>query len=426
MRVHKNRGTGKYFSGFLRLLAVVRRSIIHMPRLSTDRLRAASPAPGVIHTGAMPAIMKASTRSDLLAAVPAMLGYTPTDSIVFVAFQGTRSCGAMRFDLPRAGSKAINSRIASTIVGMLCKLPSVDAVVGVIYTTDSFATTVTAPHRELAEVFRRRLEQSGFEIRGLLCQATDGWASYGHPFPAGGHDLAELQALALPASLHNRPPSGDQATAGTVPDADPSAIARFADSLAQLRSLFAVVADAPPMDPESLDPAVDALLDIPRLAETALWWTPSEELANSPLLVLALQGPPNRDLVMLQWATCLDVGDALDAQANGEPMIGDFSEDDLGNLMFGVGPRPNPERILRGIALLSRMLSCTTGLERLPLLTMLAWLNWAVGLGSRAGAFIEQACTLDPDYGMARALAAMFENNPLPEWAFSGPTPRDY
>lgn len=376
----------------------------------------------------MPAVVKTPTRADLLATVPAMLGYTPTDSIVFVAFRGIRSCGAMRFDLPHGTSKTINSRIASTIVGMLCKLPGVDAVVGVIYTSDSFTGSVAAPHRELAEVFRRRLEQSGFEVRGLLCQAADGWASYGHPFPAGGHELAELQNSTAAAAVarHERPPVGDQATAGTVADADPAEIARFAASLDELRDLFEIVAAGPPMDPDTLHPAIEALLDIPRLAETALWWTPSEELANSPLLVLALQGPPNRDLVMLQWATCLDVGDALAAQANGDPLVSPFSAADLGDLMFGVGARPNPERILRGIALLSRMLSCTTGAERLPLLTMLAWLNWAVGFGSRAGAFIDQASILDPDYGMAQVLATMFANYPLPEWAFSGPTPGDY
>jgi len=385
----------------------------------------------------MPANVQTPTRADLLATVPGLLGYTPTNSIVFVPFRGTRSCGVMRFDLPASGSKTINSRIASTIVGLICKLPDVDAVVGVIFTSARFASTgsvstgftlrrsavpESVPHRALAEVFRSRLEQSGFEIRGLLCQAADGWASYDHPYPPGGHDLGELADSAIAATIHDRPAAGNQLSAGTVADADPNSIARFAASLAAFRGLIALL----PQDAVSIDPALETLLDLPRLAEKALWWTPEEELSNSALLVLALQGPSNRDQVMLQWATCLKVGDALAAQANGEPLPTAFTDDDLGNLMFGVGARPNPERILRGIALLSRMLSCTTGKDRLPLLTMLAWLNWAVGFGSRAGAFIDQARTLDPDYGMAQVLATMFANWVLPEWVFTGPTSGDY
>jgi hypothetical protein len=58
---------------------------------------------------------------------------------------------------------------------------------------------------------------------------------------------------------------------------------------------------------------------------------------------------------------------------------------------------------------------------RAPLLTMLAWLNWALGLGSTAGLFIEQARAIDPRYGLAELLDSMLHNGMLPEWAFDPP-----
>ena len=47
-------------------------------------------------------ILKAAQASEFLAAIPALIGYTPTASAVVVPFRGNRTAGAMRFDLPDA------------------------------------------------------------------------------------------------------------------------------------------------------------------------------------------------------------------------------------------------------------------------------------------------------------------------------------
>jgi uncharacterized protein DUF4192 len=52
---------------------------------------------------------------------------------------------------------------------------------------------------------------------------------------------------------------------------------------------------------------------------------------------------------------------------------------------------------------------------------MLAWLNWALGLGSAAGVLVRRALSIDPEYGMAMLLYQLFTSNHLPEWAFEVP-----
>jgi hypothetical protein len=91
------------------------------------------------------------------------------------------------------------------------------------------------------------------------------------------------------------------------------------------------------------------------------------------------------------------------------------------NLMLGQGPRPDPDRIERGIKLLRTVVSRAEDVERLAPLCMLAWLNWALGRGTRAGHYIDEARAIDPSYGMAELLDTMLSNGMMPEWAFAVP-----
>ena len=50
----------------------------------------------------MTTIVKAANAAQFLSLVPKMLGYRPTRSLVLIPFAGSRSIGAMRFDLPTA------------------------------------------------------------------------------------------------------------------------------------------------------------------------------------------------------------------------------------------------------------------------------------------------------------------------------------
>ncbi|MBC7762455.1 MAG: DUF4192 domain-containing protein [Candidatus Saccharibacteria bacterium] len=383
----------------------------------------------------MTVILKANGPADLLAMAPPMVGFLPRNSVVLVAFRGKRTCGAMRFDLPPSDNPVVHKRVVTTIVGMFCKLPEVDAAVVIVYTDDEFGSSDAIPQAAFAELIGRRLTLSGFELRESICQAADGWASYFDPdVPAGGHPLAWIAESTVARAIDNQremfPPQASMID--RVPRAEESQRMRLAKRLEAYENVRAsIVRGDGPMPPS----VFDVVEDLPLFAERALAWDAAELDANGALLVFVLQGPPIRDLVMLQWAFGIEVGDRVwnldrqDGVSDGPPedlagrgdLAGRDDLADIGDLMMGIGPRPDPRRIEGGIALLLELTSRAEDVRRPPLLCMLAWLNWALGHGSQAGLHLDEALAIAPGYSMAQLLRSMTGTGILPEWAFEGP-----
>jgi hypothetical protein len=377
----------------------------------------------------MTVILKANGPADLLAMAPPMVGFLPRNSVVLVAFRGKRTCGAMRFDLPPSDNPVVHKRVVTTIVGMFCKLPEVDAAVVIVYTDDEFGSSDAIPQAAYAELIGRRLTLSGFELRESICQAADGWASYFDPdVPAGGHPLAWIAESTVARAIENQremfPPQASMID--RVPRAEESQRMRLAKRLEAYEKVRAsIVLSDGPMPPS----VFDVVEDLPPFAERALAWDAAELDANGALLVFVLQGPPIRDLVMLQWSFGIEVGDRVwnldrqDGASDGTPedLAGRGDLADIGDLMMGIGPRPDPRRIEGGIALLLELTSRAEDVRRPPLLCMLAWLNWALGHGSQAGLHLDEALAIAPGYSMAQLLRSMTGTGILPEWAFEEP-----
>jgi hypothetical protein len=372
----------------------------------------------------MTVILKANGPADLLAMAPPMVGFLPRNSVVLVAFRGKRTCGAMRFDLPPSDDPVVHKRVVTTVVGMFCKLPEVDAAVVIVYTDDEFGSSDAIPQAGFAELIGRRLTLSGFELRESICQAADGWASYfDTEVPVGGHPLDRIAESTVARAINaQRGIFPSPATMiDRVPRAEESQRSRLAKRLEAYEKVRAgIVHNDGPILPSVLD----VLEDLPLFAERALAWDAAELDVYGALLVFALQGPPIRDLVMLQWAFGIEVGDRLwghDRQdgALDLPADADLEElADLGDLMMGIGPRPDPRRAEGGIALLLELTSRAEDTRRPPLLCMLAWLNWALGHGSQAGLHLDEALAIAPSYSMAQLLRSMTGTGILPEWAF--------
>ena len=241
-----------------------------------------------------------------------------------------------------------------------------------------------------------------------------------------------------------------------VPRAEESQCLRLATRLEAYEKVRAsIMLSDGPMPPS----VFDAAEDLPLFVEHALAWDAADLDANGALLVFVLQGPPIRDLVMLQWSFGIEVGDRVwgldrqddafdgstdgptdpvtdgttDAAREDAPGRGDLADigdpadfDDLaeiGDLMMGIGPRPDPRRIEGGIALLLELTSRAEDVRRPPLLCMLAWLNWALGHGSQAGLHLDEALAIAPGYSMAQLLRSMTGTGILPEWAFERAAP---
>jgi hypothetical protein len=370
----------------------------------------------------MSAVVKANSPADILAMLPSLTGFAPRESVVLLAFRGKRSCGAIRYDLPKSNSATVQKRFATTMIGTLCKLRGVDAVVPVICTDAPFGADGAPPAAEFARVLGRRVRYSGFELRDLLCQASDGWVSYlDDDPPAGGHSLSDIANSfvhnLIPQELRGDPTSPlDQRS--RIPNADESHRARFRQELAHCRALAAELDLGGDHVPIELEP----LNDITQLMEDALGWDSATVDAHDALLLFCWQGPPLRDMTMLQWATHHGIGamilDESERLRDGRSDRGEFDQL-IAGLMLGIGPRPDPERIQRGIDLLRIVVSRADDAERPPLLCMLTWLSWALGHGTEAGRYADEARAIKPGYGMVKVLDTMLSNGMLPEWAFA-------
>ncbi|WP_104083977.1 DUF4192 domain-containing protein [Cryobacterium sp. Y11] len=390
-----------------------------------------------------PTIVKAQKAQDFLALVPQLLGFLPETSAVLVAFRGNRTCGALRFNLPEDGaSQKVYKRIATTLAGMLCKIPGVDAVVPVMYSDESFVGVRGIPGERFADILNRRLELSGFLLRDSLCVAADAWGSYLDPeCPAGGHPLSDIAA----SPVNEQPATFPERPLGTLQNgADPVGVnlaskERLARIYRRYRHLLARAENAP-----TLFPTLGVLLDPVAIAEAALTWsTPPTEDDAAALLVL-VQSPPNRDQIMVQFAFGREegvraqeinqhyallqheTGRSLDDIVTDEINLGDPGAQHTSDIMIGLRrDRPDVDRIRIAITLLRTVVAMAPRSARPAPLCMLAWLSWALGSGSVAGFFVDQALAIDSRYSMANLLQLLFASGHLPEWAFAVPRSDD-
>lgn len=379
----------------------------------------------------MTTIVKAAGAAEFLSLVPRMLGYLPTQSLVMIPFAGSRSLGAMRFDLPGDESDAVD-RVASTVIGMVCRLPEADAVAAIVYTDARFADG-GLPRADLADALERRADACGLHLTDALCVAADAWGSFVDPAsPPGGRPLEDLgvdPAAGLPA------PAGDQASGTELPDVDLAESERMARALRSLERAVTVLCgtepagrspqameDAAPDDPARVDPvalaAVCTLDDLPSLFEEALDWDPDAlEPFDAAALAWALSRPALRDVALVQWAGSLTSGDeAFAAQLRWE--AGEEYPTHLAMRLWGEGDQPDPERLARALALVRRIAAAAPRATRPGPLAMCAWLSWALGRSTHADLYAGQACAIEPEHGLSEIVRSFVHAGHLPDWAF--------
>ncbi len=324
----------------------------------------------------MTTIVKAANAAQFLSLVPKMLGYRPSRSLVLIPFAGSRSIGAMRFDLPSAAESDEIDRIASTLIGMVCRLPDADGVAAVAYTDETFADR-GMPHRDLIEALERRAEACGIRMTDALCVAADAWGSHFDALrPQEGRPLGELGDEPRGAE-HLDVAEGDQAAGSELPRVDLAEKERTARALAALEDAVRLLcgpesvgpafsratgaaaplpeatasADEAPdgrrVDPQALA-TVCLLDDLPTLFEEAMGWD-ADALApyDAAALTWCLARPSLRDIALVQWCGGMSAGDeALEAQLrweSGEEYPGPPGDADVGGGR-ATGSRPARSR----------------------------------------------------------------------------------
>jgi hypothetical protein len=399
-------------------------------------------------------IVKTPSPQDFLALVPQLVGFLPEGSLVLVAFRGNRTCGALRFNLPHGGAGEPElRRVAGALLGTLCKIPGVDALVPVVYTDATIGANpgnaAGLPYGAFIGAIRHRAGQSGFLVRDALCVAADGWASYleaDEPEHQGAgralrHPLSGITDSAVTEALPGdaRRELARLQTGAELPRVDLATRERCARRLARYQRLGS---DLGPVS--GLVEMVGDILDPVATAETVLGLDPAElSIDEVAALLFLMQGPATRDQMMLQFAFGEEVGRrgsalnrhyarrqretglTMDDLVAADMAAGRAFEEEIpttGDLMMGLSPeRPDPERVHRGIGLLKVLVAMAPRSARPAPLCMLAWLSWTLGQGSVAGIYLDTAVEIDAEYGMARLLLQMIGSGHLPEWAFSVP-----
>ncbi|MFJ6678259.1 DUF4192 family protein [Microbacterium sp. NPDC091382] len=362
----------------------------------------------------MSTIITVADSAHFLALVPRLLGFTPTESLVVVPMARGRSLGALRVDLPPADTPL--DAVASTVIGMLCRVSDADGFAGVVFTAASALDGL--PGADLAVALEQSADACGLEVVDILTVAGTGWGShYDERMPPGGRPLAELER-------HLPPLEGDQLEGASLPAAEPAATASVEVALRSLESALAVLCGIPAVDEaaERIDPAAleagCALDDLPGLYEGCLAWNPVDlDPMRTAVLAWCLARPSLRDVALVQWATDRAGGDtALDAQRRWED--GEDYPADLASVMWGEGRRPDPRRLEAALVLARRVASTTSDAHRAGSLATAAWLAWSLGRSTHADRYAADALRVEPEHGLAEIVRSFVAHAHLPDWAF--------
>ena len=392
----------------------------------------------------MKTIVTASTAQDFLALVPQLVGFESEESIVFVAFRGKRSIGAMRYDLPVHETSSAHRRIATSLVGIVSKLPDVDAVLPVVYTAQPFIGETGMPSGEFVRLLVDRFAFSGIQVKDALCVAGDGWGSYlDESSPPRSRPLTAIRDSRIGDSVpaHDRRPLGSIEEWASLPSVDPAVTERVAGRIATLarvlhwlrtegrrdpHAAIPIGRSRSASDPSSLgDAEIEAVLDayllddLPYFIEMVFQCDPAAlPDRTAAMLIHVAQSPALRDVLLMQWAFDRDTGDRVLDDAVRFTGGEDAGALETSTLMLGEGPRPDPDRIESAIVIAKALASRAPRDKRPPLLSILAWLNWALGRSSVAGRFVDASKAIDPEYGFAEIIETMLARGMLPEWAF--------
>ncbi|WP_165069954.1 DUF4192 domain-containing protein [Marisediminicola senii] len=384
-----------------------------------------------------------TTRSphDFLSVVPYLAGYLPENSVVLVAFEGRRTRGVMRFGLPADTAIGTGERHATSVLGMFCRIPKVDAVVAIAYTDTRIDDRLPLGPFMRAVIARARF--SGFTVLDALCVAADGWGSYLDPeCPPGGRPLALITGSPAGRQMAGEAPVAPRPIehGATLPPVDPMLKEAFDERLDTLRDALDDVMgsdDDGTMDyGQEASDLVETLVDFASTVEKLLASPipPAPELAATAVFGLRLF--PLRDSTLLQVAFGVAMGRRLSPvnlthdprhraaadQTVAERAAAERVEAEratASRLLAGIGPRPDGERMRRSIDAWRVLAALADDLDRPPLLCMLGWMEWALGRSSVAAVYVDEALRIDPECTVAGLLAEAFAVGHLPEWAFA-------
>ncbi len=394
------------------------------------------------------------TAADVLSYIPHVLRFLPRESAVFMTMTGQSLGATLRVDLPPDPTAAEAHEFTQQVQQYLLADSAADRTLIALYSECAWEDPKAPPHSRIMDSLYIGLAASGLPVRNAWLISESIWREYSCvdldccPWP--GRPVAEISTSELNAEMIFRGSHygrtieeatgvGPQLQFGinqSVEDAKRDNERRLGRAWL-LADQFAVTLNA-------WRTAMEHSEDRSHLPGRLPSAIPDEESAG--FLLASLSCRTVRDFLLVQ----ISVGPAA-------ALAGDFNSDSLskpagspliptrlssrcGTIPFRTGRSRRstgmPElfsdvligdhdgaldwrTINRAADLFQALLQFSSGTSAAALLSMLAWIEWAKGRGSRAQCYVDKCLEVDPDYKLARLLGQLFEQGLLPQWAKS-------
>ena len=407
---------------------------------------------------------RVSAPPDILSLIPHTLGFEPENSLVLMALCGGRLGATLRLDLPpgRGFKSASAAAYALNAVRFMVSDPEADGALLALYTDEPWTTPSHPPYRPLVRRLEKEFSAAGLPLRDGWLVGPDLWRNYfcGRadccPWPGTPRQLIADSMLntelifrgsAVAASLKSAVGDGFPAPWGNQ-GAVAAAQARFScrvdgrwnesrqfrgTLLRWVRAAGAESGDARPPEGLRRDTELAGFL----LASLC------DRSVRDTLLVLgaagvpaALQGAQANGLMRRQVHAPVfptpapagsgspagtDVTDRFGEEAvPGRPAPAAESAGNFRNILVGTSSTaPDWPLLDRMYAVFRELVPVAEGDPKAALLSLLAWIEWARGRGSRADVYLRHALQALPDYRLALLLRELLGTGVLPDWARS-------
>jgi len=386
----------------------------------------------------------------ILALVPHLLGFRPSGSLVCVLTSGGSLHATLRIDLPGGGAARRPGRpprpaqhppgpspeaLARRVAGFLGTVKDATGVFLVVYAEPPVRPAgpehaglgparpgpAARPWSALVAALGRELEAIGLEVQDAWHVGGGRWRSYlctdpsccpPEGKPLEGIELSEtnLQLVLAGSSPRGAEPGVPELDAAAAPWADPAAVRA---------AVRAVLDGADPPRRTALLMGWCRLLDADgrdALAVPDLLRRLRANPEETGALLAALHDKAIRDC--LPSAAGLSAADgvaALSAIERGAERARCVRR--MADFMLGVSPEtPDWDRLDRLRELCGGLVPAAREQDRCALLCLAAWVEWARGRGTAAGALLDACVAESPDYRLGILLHRLIGSGRMPDW----------
>ncbi|GAA1339636.1 DUF4192 domain-containing protein [Arthrobacter roseus] len=382
--------------------------------------------------------------ADILGYIPHALGFVPQESIVLMTV-GSKILGAtLRLDLPNQNFL----EFAMHAHGFLKQDRTSDSVIAVIYSDRESDEPGSPPHEELMHCLELVLETEGMPIQAAWLVAMGFWRDFycdEQCCPWPGQPVTDAMDSKLNAELIYRGSSYEESLDAAVVRsvAEPW---RNHEAVRSGCETWARALQSRSMDDEQFRAVLSVWEVALQRSEEAQWIADQSEVAA--YLIASLESKDIRDAVLVLAASSPE--NAMEGAracnlvkpgpSNSNALIPSALVGALKTLPLSLRERDHaiggrPEELFAAVLIgttttpplwarldlaynLFRLLNAVaTGEPQCALLTMLGWIEWARGRGSRAGGFFDMCLAQDPDYRLAWLLNELLNRGQLPVWA---------